>query len=146
MMMSIADSKNHPMRTEKACEHFAHHLRDGAALLTDLQNMEAFGSKFTHPTSPVKWEDLPAVAAWTACTIAAMSGVSATQETRIAVLDVTRRAERLKKQQARSQWGYVARVTLDLLQAMKIDSATIGMTLEKRFGNNCIAALEARRD
>ncbi len=147
MMMSIADAKAHPMRSEKACEQLAHHLQDGAALLTELRDMDAFWPKFTHPTSPgEKWEDLPAVAAWTACTIAAMSGVTATPETRAGVLDVTRRAERLKKQQARSQWGYISRVALDLLQGMKVDLATIGNTLEKRVGNNCIAALEARRD
>jgi hypothetical protein len=109
--------------------------------------MEAFHQKFTHPTSPgEKWEDLPAVAAWTACTIAAASGVTATQETRDAVLDVTQRAERLKKQQARSQWGYIARVTLAILQGLNADLEAIGQTWERRVGNNCIATLEARRD
>lgn len=147
MMVSIADGNAHPMRTEKACEQLAHYLRDGAALLTDLCNMEAFWPQFTHPTSPgAKWEDLPAVVAWTACTIAAISGIGATQETRAAVFDVTRQAGRLPKQQARSQWAYISRVTLDLLKAMKIDLAIIGNTLEKRIGNNCIATLEARRD
>lgn len=147
MMVSIADGKGHTMHSERACEQLAHHLHEGAALLTNLRNMEAFWPKFTHPTSPgEKWEDLPAVAAWTACTIAAMAGVSATPETRAVVLEVTRKAERLKKQQARSQWGYISRVTLDLLQALQMDLVAIGNTLEKRLGNNCIAALEARRD
>lgn len=146
MMLGVADNKNHMMRSGQSCAQLAQHLRDGAVLFTALRNMDAFWPQFTHPTSPgEKWEDLPAVAVWTACSIAAMSGVAATQDTRAAVFEVTRNTERLKKQQARSQWGYIARVTLNLLKAMKVD-ASISTILTRNVGNDCTAALEARLD
>lgn len=146
MMRSIADSKTHPLTSNKACEHLALALHGGATLLEELRAMEAFWPKFTHPQQGgEKWEELPAVAAWTACTLGAIAGVEATTELREAVLATTKRVERLKKQQARTQWGYMAGVTLDLLTAMRVDTDTLGATLEKRFGYNCIPALVARR-
>jgi hypothetical protein len=145
-MMRAVDRPSHPMRLERNCEQFAEHLRNGAALLTALNGMAAIEPKFTHPTVPgVRWEDLPAVAAWTACTLASIAGVEASAEVAAGVREVTKRTERLKKQQAKWQWGYVARVTLELLEAMKVDTSILGTTLEKRYGHNCLQVLEARR-
>jgi hypothetical protein len=146
MMRSIADRAGHPMRSDKQCDAFAQHLRGGAALLTELRNMDAFWPSFTHPGTPgEKWEDLPAVATWTACTLAAIADVKATPAIASAVRDVTKRTERLKKQQARSQWGYLARVALDLLRSMEVDLAQLGARLEQRYGHSCLVVLEARR-
>lgn len=147
LLRTIADRKGHPMRGEKACELLAYDLAKGAELLSDLRKQEAFHPKFTGEASGgEKWEDLPAVSAWTACTLGAISGVTAADD-RItaAVLETTKRVIRLTKQQARSQWGYIAKVTFDLLRAMAVDEHTLAPTLEKRFGHNCLAELEARR-
>lgn len=146
MMRAVADSKTHPMLSRKACEQLAHALHGGAKLLDELRKMDAFSPKFSQPSrGGEKWEELPAVAAWTACTLGAVAGVQATERIRAAVLAATSRVEKLKKQQARSQWGYVAAVTLDLLQAMDVDPAGLGPLLEKRFGYDCIPALQSRR-
>ncbi len=62
-----------------------------------------------------------------------------------AVRETTAGVQRLNKQQARSQWGYIAKVTFDLLRAIAIDQSTLVPILERRFGHNCLAELEARR-
>jgi hypothetical protein len=147
LMRTIADQKHHPMRGEKACELFAYDVARGAALLSDLRNQNAFHHKFTGEASGgEKWEDLPAVSAWTACTLAAIAGVTVADE-RItaAVRETTERVLRLTKQQARSQWGYIAKATFDLLRAMDVDESALVPVLEKRFGHNCLAKLQARR-
>lgn len=146
LMLAVADKKPHPMRSEKACEQFAKDLQKGATLLQDLRNMNAFAAGFTGDKHGVKWEDLPAVTAWLACTLAAMVGVSANETVKAAVAESTRRTERLTKQQARSQWGFIARVTFDLLKAMSVNLDELGPLLEKRFGHNCLAVLAARRE
>jgi hypothetical protein len=147
LMRTIADRKNHPMRAEKACELFACDLVKGAALLSDLRNRDAFHHKFTGEVSGgEKWEDLPAVSAWAACTLAAIAGVTAADDrTTAAVRETTARVQRLTKQQARSQWSYIANVTFDLLRAMDVDERALAPSLEKRFGHNCLAELRARR-
>jgi hypothetical protein len=62
-----------------------------------------------------------------------------------AVRETTERVLRLTKQQARSQWGYIAKATFDLLRAMDVDESALVPVLEKRFGHNCLAKLQARR-
>lgn len=146
LMLAVADKKPHPMRNEKACEQFAKDLQKGATLLQDLRNMNAFAAGFTGDKHGVKWEDLPAVTAWLACTLAAMTGISANETVKAAVAEATRRTERLTKQQARSQWGFIARVTFELLQAMSVNLDELGPLLEKRFGHSCLTVLEARRE
>jgi hypothetical protein len=147
LMRTIAERKSHALRAEKACELLAYDLTKGATLLSDLRNQSAFHQKFTGEASGgEKWEDLPAVSAWTACTLAAIAGVSAADDgLAAAVRESTERVQRLTKQQARSQWGYIAKVTLGLLQAMDVRQSTLVPILEKRFGHSCLAELEARR-
>lgn len=147
LMRTIADGKNHPLRAEKACELLAHDLTRGAALLSDLRNQNAFPHEFTGEASGGEaWEDLPAVSAWTACTLAAIAGVrSADDRTAAAVRETTTRVKRLSKQQARSQWAHIAKVTFGLLQAMGVDESALVTVLKRRFDHNCLAELEARR-
>lgn len=147
LMRTIADRKGHPMRDKKACEVLAYDLAKGAVLLSELRNQSAFHHNFTGEVSGgEKWEDLPAVSAWTACTLAAISGITAADD-RItaAVRETTARVKRLTKQQASSQWGYIAKVTFDLMEAMAVDAGALAPILEKRFGHNCLTELGARR-
>lgn len=147
LMRATADRKNHPLRGEKACELLAHDLTRGAALLSELRNENGFHNKFTGEASGgEKWEDLPAVSAWMACTLAAIGGVTATDERMsTAVRNTTEQIKRLTKQQARSQWGYIGKATLGLLEAMGVDARGLVPVLEKRFGHSCLAELELRR-
>ncbi len=145
-MMRAVDRPSHPMRHERSCAQFASHLRDGAALLTELNGMGAIEERFTHPKAPgIRWEDLPAVAVWTACTLATIAGVVASPDVANAVREVTKRTARLEKQQSKSQWGFIARVTLELLEGMGVDLNTLGQVLDRRYGHNCLPVLQARR-
>jgi hypothetical protein len=51
----------------------------------------------------------------------------------------------LGKQQARSQWQFIAHVTLGLLDAMGVDFGTASQVSREQFGSDIVAKLVARR-
>ncbi|MFZ4580319.1 MAG: hypothetical protein ACOYOB_18200, partial [Myxococcota bacterium] len=47
----------------------------------------------------------------------------------------------LEKQQSRSQWAYIARTVLELLDAMGVDRADLDRQLKQRLSFSCLSTL-----
>lgn len=147
LLKTIATDRAHPMREIPRLITLGNALSDGATFLNELRaEEEAFAPSFTHKKSEgARWEDLPAVAAWTACTLATIGGLGA--ESAPEVCDRVRAATEfrspLNKQQSSSQWGYIARTVLELLEAMEVDLDHLDSRLGEVFGFSCLATLKA---
>ena len=143
MMLNISDKRTHPLRNVEACRVVATSLREGAHRLTELRIMSAFDERFNSRGEPSeKWDDLPAVAAWTACTLAAIGGFDFDKSRRSDMRKTTASIQPLEKQQAKTQWIYLARAILSLLQGMGVDRSILSKQLTKQFEYDCLATLD----
>lgn len=143
MMLKISDNPSHPLRSDPACRVVAESLRDGAHRLTSLRTMEAFDEQFnSRGEASEKWADLPTVAAWTACTLAALGGFPFDESLRPAVREVTASLQPPEKQQAKTQWIYLANAILALLTSMGADREVLSQRLKARFDYDCLGTLD----
>lgn len=137
------DRQQHPMSAEVNLKELAFAMLGGASLLQELSGEEqAFVPKFSSKKADgVRWEDLPVVATWTACTLAFVSGV--TREDAPKLADAVRKASAvrptLEKQQSRSQWGYIARTVRELLDAMGVDEGELDRKLKQKLSFSCLS-------
>lgn len=143
MMLTISDNRSHPLRGEETCRAVANSLREGAHRLTELRTMEAFDEHFNSRGEPSeKWADLPTVAAWTACALAAIGGFDFGRTTRSAVREATASIQPPEKQQAKTQWIYLARAILLLLQSMGVERSALSKLLTKQYDYDCLVTLD----
>jgi len=145
LLEAVSNNSAHPMRDRGNLRNLASAMATGARLLRELAGEEdAFSRTFVNKKgNSVRWEDLPTVAAWTACTLAAVAGRTAAnaEDIQEAVMVVTQALAPLEKQQSRTQWGYIARATFELLRAMDIDTDELGESLTKKLGFSCLPTL-----
>lgn len=145
MLEAATADAAHPMRDHGNLKNLATAMTTGAALMRELAGEEyAFSPKFVNKKGDgIRWEDLPTVAVWTACTLAAVVGKTAEDAEDIsdAVREVTENRPPLEKQQSRTQWGYLARTTFELLDAMEIDEDELEKSLKQQFGFTCLPTL-----
>ena len=146
MLDAVAKPKQqHPMSADANLKELAQVMVGGAQLLNELRGEEeAFAPKFASKNADgARWEDLPVVAAWTACTLAFIAGVSSKDAP--AVADAVKKASEsrppLDKQQSRSQWGYIARTVLELLEAMGVDQVDLERELKQKLAFSCLGTL-----
>ena len=143
MMLRISDTHGHPLKSESACSRVADALREGASRLTRFRTMEAFHERFnSRGNATEKWADLPTVAAWTACTLAAIGDSKFDKSVRSAVRDATTSIQPPEKQQAKTQWIYLAGAILTLLKSMGVDRTALSKQLTERFDYDCLATLD----
>ena len=115
-------------------------------VVSGLANGEeyAFSPSFVNKKGDgIRWEDLPTVAAWTACSLAVIAGRTAGDAEGFAdaVKAATDARPPLEKQQSRTQWGYIARTTFELLEAMSVDLEGLNRNLKQQFGFTCLRTL-----
>lgn len=138
---TVDQSKRHPFRDQDACSRLAEILSKAAGLLDELRVQQAFAGAFAGAL-----DDLQSVSAWTACCVAVVAGVEVpSAAVREGVVRLTRALPKLGKQQARSQWQFIAHVTLGLLDAMGVDFGTASQVSREQFGSDIVAKLVARR-
>lgn len=143
MMLTISDNPRHALRREQSCKAVAEALREGAHRLTSLQTMEAFDEHFKSRGEPSeKWADLPAVAAWTACVLAALANVDCDKSLRSAIREATESIRPLENQQAKTQWIYLSRAILTLLERMGVDRSALSTQLLEQFDYDCLETLD----
>ena len=144
-LAAVTSNKGHRLRDHSRLQSLAEALVGGAGLFSELRNEEeAFASSFPHKKSEgAKWEDIPTVAAWTACTLAVVAGMAGTDAGSVGdrVLAATKGRRPLEKQQSRSQWGYLARAILELLEAMEVDHDELDTRLKEALGFSCLNTL-----
>jgi hypothetical protein len=147
MLDGVGDSKSaHPMTHRKGLTDLGRVLVDGASLMRDLLKRQAFEPKFIGRRGDgVRWDDLPAVASWLACSLAVVGGqpTEADQSTFDAVKAYSAKREPPEKQQSPSQWAYIVRTVLGLISAMQVDVEALSATLRRQFGYSCIPTFSA---
>ena len=145
MLEAVSADSKHPMRDETNLRTLANAMIGGAALLDELAGEEdAYSPRFVSKKKDgVRWEDLPMVAAWTSCTLATLVGRTPGDAEGIgdAVRKATEQRAPLEKQQSRTQWGYLARTTFELLEAMGSDLEKLDRTLKQKLGFSCLPTL-----
>lgn len=145
MLEAVTSNSSHPMHDRDNLRNLATAMTTGAAILRELAGEEyAFSPKFVNKKGDgIRWEDLPTVSAWTACTLAAVLGKTPDDAKDLgdAVRDATEARPPLEKQQSRTQWGYLARTTFELLAAMEIDEDELERNLKQALGFTCLPTL-----
>lgn len=145
MLDAISEDHAHSMRNLENLQALARTMTQGAALLQQLNGEEyAFDKRFVSTKNDgIRWDDLPAVAAWTACTLAAVAGRTPDGGEDVAepVRIFTAATPPLEKQQRDTQWAYLARTILALLTAMQVDLGELERRLKRRLGFTCLPTL-----
>ena len=145
MLEAVSADPSHPMRAQANLRTLAGAMVGGATLLEELAGEEyAYDPSFVSKKGDgIRWEDLPMVAAWTSCTLAALVGRTAEDAEGLgdAVLQASKLRPPLTKQQSRTQWGYLARTTFELLEAMGIDLEELDIALKQQLGVTCLPTL-----
>ncbi|MEZ6009532.1 MAG: DUF262 domain-containing protein [Planctomycetota bacterium] len=148
MLDRIDARPGHPLRSESGLSSLASMLSQGAELMEVLCLEEAFPSGYQNTSkSTEKWADLPVVATWLACTLAVLAGIKPSSGHQLAD-DVIERVGSVRppdKQQSRSQWCYIAKASLVLLDALGVDLEALEAKLSATFDFDCIPALQAIR-
>jgi hypothetical protein len=147
MLGAVGDSGTpHAMTHRENLADLGRVLIDGASLMQALVKAQAFRPEFIGRRGDgVRWEDLPAVAAWLACSLAVVGGQRTEPDlvTADAIHAYSATRQPLDKQQSRSQWGYISRTVLELIDVMKVDIGALDVALRQRFGHSCLPALRA---
>ncbi|MEY4548745.1 MAG: hypothetical protein RL685_4940 [Pseudomonadota bacterium] len=144
LMEEIGDNSKHPMRSSKSCAAFAKAMVQGAAIVSELRGQAAVTPTFTHRKKPgVHWDDIPAVTLLAVGTLAATAGITPNDvKSRRTEVQAATKVKPLTKQQSRTQWGRISRTTISLLDALGVDRKGLALTLQNRFGYNCLATFE----
>lgn len=148
MLSSVDNTLAHTLRSRAGLQQLLSDVAGGANLLLYLHDEEqAVAADFTskRDSGPLKWDDLPAVAALTACIFAHVGG--APPEPHQSVVEAFRvRTQSLippDKQQTRTQWAYLARTVIALMESLGIDVEETRRRLIKRYGSTGLTALVA---
>lgn len=117
---------------------------------------EAWAPTFKDNGRGVKWQELQLIASLVGMTMAAAVLGDGTMDrleeclpaVRALSDDSTRKDagwSRPSKTQTSEQWSYIARVALDLVDALHVDHRAVAQVLTRDFGGSCVAALERVR-
>ncbi|MDA8592507.1 DUF262 domain-containing protein [Planctomycetota bacterium] len=148
MLGAVDNTSSHTLRTTSGLQQLLGDIACGADLLLYLHDEEqAVAADFTSKkdSGPLKWDDLPAVAALTACVFAHVGGVPARPHENLveAFHAATESLTPPDKQQTRTQWSYMARTVTALLRALGVDMEEARRSLIKRYGSTGLIALMA---
>jgi hypothetical protein len=90
-----------------------------------------------------RWEELPLVASLLATLILVVAGQEQCLHGNVeAVRSLTDRSPGPAKTQNKTQWEYIATVTLKVLETLGVDLWVAAEALEKRYGYSCISTLQ----
>jgi hypothetical protein len=110
---------------------------------------EAWAPRFRDTKSGSKWQELQLVASVLGVTIAAASLSDETADRLAAaapdlfVKTSSDEWQRPSKTQTASQWAYIAKIAIWVVEALDVDPEQASATLEKRFGFTCVPTLRA---
>ncbi|MEN0064200.1 MAG: DUF262 domain-containing protein [Myxococcota bacterium] len=90
-----------------------------------------------------RWEDLPVVAAWSACALAVLGGHEPSTAEAVALRTVTEGLRPIARHQGRTQWSYLARTILQWLDALAVDLDRLDRSLKQQLGASCLPTLRA---
>lgn len=148
MLKCVDKNRDHACRSPGGLKQILRDVVEGAELLLYLHDEEqavAAGFTSTKDSGSLKWDDLPAVAALTACVFARVGGLSGRpHEDLVEAFRAATESAALappKKQQTRTQWAYMARTVLTLLKALEVDVEGTEGKLVERYGSTGLTTL-----
>jgi hypothetical protein len=143
LLSSISrEQGNHPLFQHTTLVTLARDVKAAVALHAVAEDAWSprFRSKKGHAS---RWEELPLVASMLASLILVATGQSPRLEDGIAdVRALTEASPGPTKTQNKTQWEYVAKVSLGVLRTLGIDTESATQVLERRYGYSCIGVLE----
>jgi hypothetical protein len=113
---------------------------------------EAWAPQFRDTKAGAKWQELQLIASVLGVTIAAASLGEQTAERlsdkagELAGLTASRQWQRPAKTQTATQWSFIARISLWVVEALDVDPDEASGALLKRFGSTCVPTLKAVLD
>lgn len=123
--------------------------RDVKAAVTLHANVEdAWSPRFRSKKGLAsRWEELPLVASLLATLVLVAIGQAARLEDRVAeVRSFTEASPGPVKTQNKTQWEYIAKVSLGILRILGVNETEAANALKKRYGYSCLAVLQALAD
>ncbi|AOF85015.1 hypothetical protein BSY239_847 [Hydrogenophaga sp. RAC07] len=131
----------HPMYQNANLVSLARDIRAAVALHAEC--VDAWSPRFRNKKGQAsRWEELPFVASLLAVMVLVAIGKEALLAEGIAaVRDVTEKSPGPTKSQNKTQWQYVARVCLRILDTLGVDQSAASTALTKRYEVSCLEYL-----
>lgn len=138
----VQEKSQHPIRLEEKLLLFASDLE--SAILGHQNHMEAWPPRLRNKKGfSGKWEELPLVATTLATLILAASGnINALSDKDDILRDHLSTKRIPVKTQNKTQWQFIARIALDIIEKLDLDKDAIGQNLKLKYNYNCLNTLE----
>lgn len=133
----------HPMYQNANLVNFARDMRN--AVVQHTACMDAWSPRFRSKKGQAsRWEELPFVASLLAMMILVVMDQDSLLSANIGkIREVTEKSPGPTKTQNKTQWEYIATVSLRILDALGVDEAAAGAALTKRYQVNCLRYLRS---
>lgn len=133
----------HPMYQNANLVNFARDMHD--AVVQHKACEDAWSPRFRNKKGQAsRWEELPFVASLLAVMVLVVMGKESLLSANIGTIrEVTEKSPGPTKTQNKTQWEYIAAVSLRILGALGIDEAAAGADLTKRYQINCLSYLRS---
>lgn len=142
MLEKITDDKgNHPLYQNATLVALAKDIR--SAVARHAESVDAWSPRFRSKKGHAsKWEELPFVGSLLATLILVASGNEKLLDQNISsIRAVTEASPGPTKTQNKTQWEYIAKVCMRILDALDFDEKAANVALEKKYGFSCLSVL-----
>lgn len=144
LFQSIKDDSTHFLSGLGKAKEFSLALIQGIRLLDSIRLEGGWPAKYSSKRNNRRWDALPLVSSWLACTIASYSGFSLpggdAGPLARKIKDISKGLEHEEKQQSVTQWRYIAKTTLALLDAFDLTDASAD--LKSKLDYSCLETFE----
>ena len=144
----IQDSVADPLRSHAK-------IRDALRLVSSSMEAhaaaDAWDAKFRDNAQGAKWQELQLIASLLGVSLSAVvldadiEGRLLDHEQELGRLTASREWSRPKKTQTATQWQYISRVSLGIVETLGVSIEDVDRELRARFGASCIATLRSIR-
>jgi hypothetical protein len=141
---SIKNDPAHPLHARDKAKEFSGVLLEGIRLLQSIHDDKGWPVQYSSKRGNCSWDALPLVSSWLACSIAINSGFSLPGGDAVALAekihDIAKDLEHEEKQQSVTQWRYIAKTTLALLDAFDLTDASANLISKLNY--SCLETFE----
>lgn len=132
------DQGSHPLYQNANLVSLARDIKNAVARHAEHDNAWSprFRSKKGHAS---RWEELPFVASLLTTLILVATGQDELLSEKIEeIRSLTEASPGPTKTQNKTQWEYIAKISMNILDKLKIDEETASSTLKKKYGVSCL--------
>lgn len=147
LLQRIERHEQDPLRDEATIREAFLLLLHGMAAHSAVD--EAWAPRFRDTKSGAKWQELQLIASLLGVTIAAAALGQETEDRLAATAsDLFEKTsstgwQRPPKTQTASQWVYIARIALGVVEALEVEPDEASAALSERYGHSCVSTLKA---